>query len=156
MSIPLSLCITFYIYSHLFLCCFCAIAQAFSSQTGDWTNRFNCPPPPSMPLEEAKKAQATLTIKNVSDWVKSTGGHEARIQWFEAWAPHSELYLLVAKPVLSIRATGSIDTERVAKPLKRYIKTKERNRLSDERAEICLRTGINLRNLQVARQTLGI
>eukprot|EP00561_Arcocellulus_cornucervis_P002143 CAMPEP_0185825954 /NCGR_PEP_ID=MMETSP1322-20130828/31303_1 /TAXON_ID=265543 /ORGANISM="Minutocellus polymorphus, Strain RCC2270" /LENGTH=147 /DNA_ID=CAMNT_0028523679 /DNA_START=1153 /DNA_END=1596 /DNA_ORIENTATION=- len=123
---------------------------AFLSQTGDWTHRFNRPPPP------AKKAQATLTVKGVSDWVKSTGGHEARIQWFEAWAPRSELYLLVAKPLLSIRATGSIDTERIAKPLKRYIKTKERNRLSDERAEICLRAGINLRNLRAARQSLGI
>ena len=129
---------------------------AFLSQTGEWAHRFNSPPPPAMSLEEAKKAQATLTVKNVSDWVKATGGHEARIQWFEAWAPRSELYLLVAKPLLSIRATGSIDTERIAKPLKRYIKTKERNRLSDERAEICLRAGINLRNLRAARQSLGI
>ena len=83
-------------------------------------------------------------------------GHKAPTQWFEAWAPHSELHLLVAKPVLSVCATGPTDTERVAKPLKRHIKTKERSRLSGERAKTCLCTGVNLPNLQVAPQTLGL
>ena len=45
------------------------------------------------------------------------------------------------------RTPGSITVERVAKPLKNKVLTKERNRLNTESAAVLLRAGINLRLL---------
>jgi hypothetical protein len=67
----------------------------------------------------------------------------------------------VAKPLLSIKTTGSLSVERVAKPLKNKVATKERNRLhtTDRRTSLLLRAGLNLRlkneSLRSAKAALG-
>jgi hypothetical protein len=48
------------------------------------------------------------------DVVRSVVGVQARFRWFEAFAAHSEFYLLVAKPLVSMRTVGSIVVERQA------------------------------------------
>ena len=89
----------------------------------------------------------SFTIKNVQDWVEEHGGIAGRIRWFEAYAPNNQFYILVAKPLLSIRTTGSIDVERKVKPLKNMVLTKSRNRVKDRKAEMLFRTSQNLRQL---------
>ena len=66
----------------------------------------------------------------------------------------SPLYFTVAKPLMSIRTTGSMDVERLAKPLKDVILTKKRNRLSDERTVSLLRAQQNLKYLMSAQEVL--
>ena len=66
----------------------------------------------------------------------------------------SPLYFTVAKPLMSIRTTGSMDVERLAKPLKDVILTKKRNRLSDERTVSLLWAQQNLKYLMSAREVL--
>ena len=51
---------------------------------------------------------------------------------------------------------GSISVERVAKPLKNKVLTKERNRLGTGRAELLLRAGLNLNFIRAAKQDLKI
>ena len=94
----------------------------------------------------------TLTMAEVSSWVKQTGGHEARIAWYEVNAPKSLFFLEVAKPLLSVRITGSMTVERVAKPLKNSVLTKDRSKLSTGKSEMLLRAGLNLRFLQDSRE----
>ena len=53
----------------------------------------------------------------------------------------------MAKPLLSLRTTGSMSVERVAKPLKVAVYTKQRNRLEFGNKKMLLRTGLNLRFL---------
>ena len=88
-----------------------------------------------------------MTLQQVSEWVKRTGGHDGRLQWWSIFAPTSPLYLKVAKPLLSIRTTGSITVERVAKPLKNKVMSKDRAGVTTGKAEVLLRAGINLRLL---------
>ena len=98
--------------------------------------------------EEVLEARhSSFTIKQVQDWVEEHGGVAGRLRWFEAYAPNSAFYRLVARPLLSIRTTGSIDVERKVKPLKRMILTKTRNRVADRKAEMLFRTSQNLRML---------
>jgi hypothetical protein len=51
---------------------------------------------------------------------------------------------MVAKPLLSIKTTGSISVERVAKPLKNNVVHKYRNRLNLDSRALLLRVGMNL------------
>ena len=83
----------------------------------------------------------------MSKWIVDTGGHMSRLAWFEAWFPQSKFYTKLAKPLFSLRTTGSMSVERVAKPLKAAVYTKQRNRLECGNKKMLLRTGINLRFL---------
>ena len=87
-----------------------------------------------------------------------TGKHDSRLQFFESWPQlrRTELYQSVFKHLLSIRTEGSISVERVAKPLKNKVLTKERNRLGTGRAELLLRAGLNLNFIRAAKQDLKI
>eukprot|EP00956_Cyclotella_meneghiniana_P014446 scaffold21567_cov36-Cyclotella_meneghiniana.AAC.2 len=69
---------------------------------------------------------------------------------------HSELYQLIAKPLISMRTVGSIDVERRVKPLKDTILTKKRNRLSDTKANVLYRAHENLKHIMNAKKILGI
>jgi hypothetical protein len=82
----------------------------------------------------------------VSNWVNKTGKHNGRLNFF-ALLPQNDLYSKVLEPLLSLRATGSISVERIAKPLKRQVLADYCAAMGDERAEICLRLGLNLRYL---------
>ena len=96
----------------------------------------------------------SLTVKDVVEWSERTGGYSGRLSWYETWAPTSPLYTKVAKVLLSVRATGSIDLERMVKPLKHYIQTKERNRLQNGKAELLLEASLNLKYLEDAKLKL--
>ena len=61
-------------------------------------------------------------------------------------------FLEIAKPLLSVRITGSITVERVAKFIKNSILTKNRNKTGTVRAEMQLRAGLNLRFLYDAKE----
>ena len=61
---------------------------------------------------------------------------------------------IIAIPLASIRTEGSISVERVAKPLKNKVWSKERNKLGPEKAAVLLRAGLNLRFLHEAKQSL--
>jgi len=96
----------------------------------------------------------TLTLDDVTSWVAKTGGHDARIAWFMVNAPKSPFFLEIAKPLLSVRITGSMTVERVAKPLKNSVMTKERSQLGTAKAEMLLRVGLNLRFLHEAKEKI--
>ena len=70
-------------------------------------------------------------IKDVVNYVETTGAISGRLGWFECYAGSSDVYRFVAKPLLSMGTVGSMDCERRAKPLKNTILTKERNRVPD-------------------------
>ena len=89
----------------------------------------------------------TVDISTISSWLSSTDGHMSRLAWFETCAPNSIFYLKVAKPLLSLRSSGSMIVERVAKPLKNSVFNKFRRRLTRQRASKLLRCGLNLRFL---------
>jgi len=63
-------------------------------------------------------------------------------------------FLMVAKPLLSVRITGSMTVERVAKPLKNSVLTKERNKTGLGKTEMLLRAGLNLRFLQDSKEKI--
>ena len=86
-------------------------------------------------------------ICQVQDWVERHSGIDRRIRWFEAYAPNNKFYQHIAKPLLSIRTTGSNDVERKCKPLKSKVLIKTRNKIKDRKAEMLFRTPQNLRQL---------
>ncbi len=64
---------------------------------------------------------------------------------------NQRLYEKIIEPLLSVRSTGSITVERVAKPMKNDVLSKFRQRLGEERAEMCMRAGMNLGFLMNSR-----
>ena len=113
---------------------------AFHTGTGFFAQKFDV----SLPLP----AQHKLTLEEVSDYIQRSGGHDSRLGWWTVHASRSILFTEVARPLLSVRITGSMTVERVAKPLKNKIMTKERANLSSEKGAMLLRVGLNLRFLQ--------
>jgi hypothetical protein len=85
----------------------------------------------------------------------AVGNIGARFCWFETFAAHSEFYLLVAKPLLSMCTVGSIGVERKVKPLKHTILTKKRNRLKDYKGVAYFRAQENLKHIMHAKKVLG-
>ena len=120
--------------------------DAFCSGTGPFEGAFDRVPP--LP------PGCTLTIKDISGWIASTGAHAQRLALFESNAKKSVLYTDAAKQLLSVSITGSMDVERAAKPLKHSVLIKERAAMSVGMADIALRAGINLHFLQAAKEKL--
>ena len=94
-----------------------------------------------------------ITLDDVTDLLDKVGGLEERFTFFEAYASDSEFYHRVAKPLLSLKTVGSMDCERVAKPMKNTIISKNINSISDDRAIVLLRVSENLKHLQKVKQS---
>ena len=124
--------------------------REYYCQQGLWMDYFDDRVPPSLNAPDLIEEQKTITIVDVSNWVNKTGKHNGRLNFF-ALLPQNDLYSKVLEPLLSLRATGSIAVERIAKPLKRQVLGDYRVAMGDERAEICLRLGLNLRYLMKIR-----
>ena len=73
--------------------------------------------------------------------------NDSRLGWWSVHASRSILFTEEARPLQSVRITGSMTVERVAKPLKNKIMTKERAN-SSQKGAMLLRVGLNLRFLQ--------
>jgi hypothetical protein len=103
---------------------------------------------------EALLEQTKLTLSQVSNWVSMTGGHDNRLTFFNQVADDTGFVKKTIVPLLSMRTTGSIAVERVAKPLKNFVKSKTRNRNGLDKTEVYLRAGINLRFLYEANKVM--
>jgi hypothetical protein len=108
-----------------------------------------------MLLHCAAKHLCGYLSKFVQQFVERTCNISARFRWFETFAAHSEFYLYVAKPLLSMRTAGSIDVERKVKPLKHQILSKTRNRLQDYKGVAYFRAKENLNHIMNAKKVLG-
>jgi hypothetical protein len=93
--------------------------------------------------------------EEVSDYINRSGGHDSRLGWWTVHANRSISLTEVARPLLSVRITGSMTVERVTKPLKNKIMTEERANLSSDEGATFLRVGLNLHFLQHLRRSCG-
>ena len=124
--------------------------QFFKSGTGSYQSLFGDDFADNEVEEKksrSKNTMKTISIEDVSKWVKRTGGHMGRLAWFSTWKADSILYQKIGKPLMSLRSTGSMTVERAAKPMKNSVYTKFRRRLSPGRSSMLLRVGLNLRFL---------
>ena len=116
---------------------------------------YNNSKPDAVDINQLKINNKEFGIKEVKEWVERHGAMRGRMAWFEAFAEHSEFYLKVAKPLLSMRTVGSIDVERRIKPIKKEILTKKRNRLQDPKGVALFRASENLKHIMKAKKSLG-
>jgi hypothetical protein len=125
----------------------------FHTQTGKFTHLFDHPRPGSEDPEVTKEKQTGLNLNTITQWLKDSSGADARHAWWMVNAPSSELYECIAKPLLSVRTTGSITAERVANTLNDSVLTMKRNWLEAAgSSHEVLRAGINLRFLQAVEK----
>ena len=94
-------------------------------------------------------------IEDVTTWVVVTGSMEPRLNWFGTFAANLELFLKVAKPLLSMRTVGSIDVDCKVKPIKHTIMTKKRNRLKDPKGGALFRAQEDRKHFMRAKKALG-
>ena len=127
---------------------------AFKTQQGIFAYGWQTPAPVVLAPAAAQAAMATLTLEMVSDWIDKTGRHASRLTWWLGTAPNTLLYKKIASLLLSMRTTGSISVERVAKPLKNKVMTDTRAKLNTGTAEVLLRAGLNLRLLRRLKETM--
>ena len=129
--------------------------QDFYTQQGEWFHTFEKALPTPVSSEQLKKNNKSFTVDNVSKWVEETGSIQGRFRFYETFARNSEFYQKVAKPLLSMRAVGSIDVERQIKHLKGKIITKKHNRLLDPKGVALMRASENLKHIMAAKKLLG-
>ena len=95
----------------------------------------------------------SLLLQDVIAWVERFGNANGRLRFFSGHEYESTIYhRCVARPLLSLKTTGSISVERAAKPLKNGVASKDRNRLSHDKRLMCLKVGLNL-NLKMRLHT---
>ena len=107
-----------------------------------------------MSVDQLDKNYNDFTLDNVMSWIEDHKNIEGRFRFFDAYNPNSAFYRRVARPLLSMYTTGSIDVEGVAKPFKRNLLRKERNRLSDEKGIVLFRAAQNLKYLMKAKMAV--
>jgi hypothetical protein len=110
--------------------------------------------PDNVDLDELDFRNENFDLQRVQDWVEKYDGMNGRFHFFQAYMPLSPLYQCVGKPLLSMKASGSMYIERAAKPFKHLILRKDRNSLSDAKGVKLFRSQQNLKHLQAARQVL--
>ena len=106
-------------------------------------------------MDELMKNNRNLSIDDVEQWIVDNDGINGCLDVFETFARNNTFYLKIAQPLLSMRTTGSIDVERLIKPLKHSIMTKKHNRLKDPKGIALLRGQKNLKHLMRAKLDLG-
>ena len=74
-----------------------------------------------------------FTLDDVKDWIEEHGNIAGRFRFFEVYKAHSQLYLRVGKPLLSMKTAGYMSVERATKSIKESILSKKCNLLSDEK-----------------------
>ena len=82
---------------------------------------FDEPLPPAVSEEVLIENTKKLTIKDVRKWAEKHDLIAGRFRFFETYARGSFLYQKVIKVFISLRLAGSMDVERIAKPLKHQI-----------------------------------
>ena len=97
----------------------------------------------------------SFSINDVKKYAEESGNIQGRFAFFDTFHANSEFYLKVAKPLLSMRAVGSIDVERRIKKMKGNIMTKKRNRLKDPKGVAYLRASENLNHIMRAKKLMG-
>lgn len=126
-------------------------AISYLGQGGEWAHFLPENPTLSSKWCSTEKAEAEaeiekLRVNDVQTWVEKTHSVEGRLELLEV-VEETELVKHVLKPLMSIRTTGSMSVERVAKPMKNSIVCRDRNRLTADKASMLLRVGKNLRYL---------
>ena len=130
--------------------------QNFYTIAGDdWIHAFNDAVPLQPSKVELEKITKNLTFDEVQSWIEDYNGIAGRFRFFEMRNRQSVFYQRVAKPLLSMRTSGSMDVERRVKPMKNDILCKTRNRLDCAKATMLYRCSENLRHSMHAKKILG-
>ena len=98
--------------------------------------------------------RSKICFDDVCQWIEDYDGIEGRLRFFQAYMPLLPLWQRVGRPLMSMRTAGLMDVERVAKPIKHMILTKQRNSLEDDRGVVLFRAQQNLKHLMNARLAL--
>ena len=123
---------------------------------GAWIHCFDEAVPTAVDNETLKKKNKDITFDQVQEWIEEHDGIAGRFSFYESFGRTSVFYQKVARPLLSMRAVGSIDVERRIKPMKHTILTKDRNRLNDVKGATLMRARENLNHLLRAKMALGL
>jgi hypothetical protein len=95
-----------------------------------------------------------FTIDRALEWVEKYKNIYWCFCFFVLYACFSPLYQQVGKHLLSMKSVGPMDVERIVKPFKHCMLTKDRNRLSDGTGVIMFQSGQNLKYLHHAREAI--
>jgi 2-polyprenyl-3-methyl-5-hydroxy-6-metoxy-1,4-benzoquinol methylase len=106
--------------------------------------------------EQLEINNKAITIAEVISFMEETKNVTARIEFFNTFGSNNIFYIMmVARPLLSMRTVGSMDVERMVKPIKHTIMTKHRNRrLKDPKGVALFRLSENLKHIMKAKKML--
>jgi hypothetical protein len=115
----------------------------FHTGSGTFSGKFG----PIANLWNQTVVNDSITLNDVIEWVRKTGGHEARLAWFAVNAKHSLFYKTVAHQLLSVCYTGSMILNRIAPQLSNSAHAIDSRTSPSERRDIEMqvRSGLNLR-----------
>jgi hypothetical protein len=106
--------------------------------------------------EQLEINNKAITIAEVISFMdEETKNVTARIEFCNTFGSNNLFYIMVARPLLSMRTIGSMDVEHMVKPVKHTIMTKHRNRLKDPKGVALFRLSENLKHIMKAKKMLG-